>query len=766
MPTLTSPTVPGLEDDDVGTRVVEEEQRLLAAVLEALDAASRRGSPTDEDDRRLLELRDDVASAKPEDLPALFEQMHHLGALKAQRGKGIAVPIDRLSPYFGHLRLEEHGRRRDVLIGGRSYIAPEVGIRVADWRHAPVSRIYYRYAQGDDYEEELGDRLVEGVVVARRGVTIRAGEVVRVAAPEGTFVRLPTGQWRRLETFASRLVTERTWKHRLGVDAGGELRQDKHLPSIAALLDPAQFELITRPTSGLVVVQGTAGSGKTTVGLHRVAYLAFADPDRFRPDRMMVVVPHDGLVHYVKHVLPSLGIEGVVVTTFARWSARVVAPLFPRLPVAIHDETPPVVARFKSSPAMLRAIDRAVRRLTVRTDERLREAMGRWPEGDQVLRAWKGTGNAGFALDARLTMLVQWLGRKRTLPGVAVPEGVPDVTRGAFERMVHELRESTRSVSAIWDELLTSREGLAEAFPNVARGQIEQVHDWCVRQTRVRAEGERDGEGPTLDAEDPALLLRIWQRLRGPLLDSEGRPLRVAHMFLDEVQGASPVELRVLLDLVGQDRSVTLAGDGAQRMLEEDDEGGEFDWAKLLDDLGIEHTTVEPLKVSYRSTAEITRFARGVLGPLAHEAEPIASRSGPPVELFTFASAGEAVAWLADALKELANEAPEANVALISRFGVQADVYYDGLVRAEVPRLRRVLNLDFEWEAGVDVTDVRQTRGLEFDDVVLLDANASSYPLTSQARHAMYVGATRAAHQLWCVASETPSELVTGALAL
>ena len=62
------------------------------------------------------------------------------------------------------------------------------------------------------------------------------------------------------------------------------------------------------------------------------------------------------------------------------------------------------------------------------------------------------------------------------------------------------------------------------------------------------------------------------------------------------------------------------------------------------------------------------RFARAVLGPLAHAAEPIATRHGPPVELFTFSSPGEAVAWLGDALKQLALDEPYANAALVARF--------------------------------------------------------------------------------------------------
>jgi DNA helicase-2/ATP-dependent DNA helicase PcrA len=100
----------------------------------------------------------------------------------------------------------------------------------------------------------------------------------------------------------------------------------------------------------------------------------------------------------------------------------------------------------------------------------------------------------------------------------------------------------------------------------------------------------------------------------------------------------------------------------------------------------------------------------------------------------------------------------------VARFAQQADVYFDGLARAEVVGVRRVAKQDFAWEPGVDVTDVRQTKGLEFDEVILVETTAASYPVTPAARHALYVGATRASHQLWCVASETPSQLVTASL--
>jgi DNA helicase-2/ATP-dependent DNA helicase PcrA len=530
------------------------------------------------------------------------------------------------------------------------------------------------------------------------------------------------------------------------------------------MLDQRQFELIARDAAGLVAIQGSAGSGKTTVGLHRVAYLAFHEPARFRPDKMFVVVPNEALIHYVSRVLPGLGVEGVPVSTFARFAARVVGQLLPRLPSRISDETPPVVSRAKSHPALLRAITSLAVRITQDVQGKMRAFATRWPGGEQVLAAWEAT-EGGASPDGRVSMMSQWVAGKRPLGAGPPASSLADVTRSALEALLAEARPHTRSVSGLWDELLTSKEMLAETFasvPGFGPMQLGLVHDWCVRQARIRAEGERDGEQPSLDAEDLALLLRCWQVLRGPVPDADGKPIRLNHVFVDEVQDASAVELRVLIDLAGNERCVTLAGDVAQRTAGEGDDRGEFDWNALLDDLGVPHTKIEPLRVSYRSTAEITDFARSVLGPLAHDEVPETTRRGPPVELFTFASQGEAVAWLADALKQLARDEPEANVALVARFPQQAASYYEGLALAEVPEVRRIAKQDFSWEPGVDVTDVLQTKGLEFDEVVLLETTAASYPVTAQARHALYVGATRASHQLWCVASEAPSELVKG----
>src|SRR5262249_9735848 len=154
-----------------------------------------------------------------------------------------------------------------------------------------------------------------GVVVARRNVSIASGILRRIGCPLGTFVKDARGIWHAAvgdlrptlqggQGTAARPPRPappppRGAKKNLGIHQGAVPRDDKHLPEIAALIDREQFDLITHPASGLILIQGGAGSGKTTVALHRVAYLSFADPNRFRPKKMLVVVPSKALAQYV-----------------------------------------------------------------------------------------------------------------------------------------------------------------------------------------------------------------------------------------------------------------------------------------------------------------------------------------------------------------------------------------------------------------------------------------------------------------------------------
>jgi len=139
-------------------------------------------------------------------------------------------------------------------------------------------------------------------------------------------------------------------------------RGDKHLPQLASLLDPEQFKLITSKDTGLVAIQGSAGSGKTTVGLHRIAWLVFQNPALFRPERMLIIVFSRALAAYISKVLPALGVEGVRVQELAPWMSHLRKTHYRNLPEVYSDETPALVTRFKTHTVLLKMIEELPRR--------------------------------------------------------------------------------------------------------------------------------------------------------------------------------------------------------------------------------------------------------------------------------------------------------------------------------------------------------------------------------------------------------------------
>lgn len=714
---------------DEARALIHEEEQLLSRVAATLAAAPPPKPPPMVDyEEQLLSLRDQIASSRLEDIPALVQQMERIQGIAVRRAENVVEPVDPKAPYFGHLRLREKGRPdRDVLIGKTTFIDAKAGVRIVDWRHAPVSQIYYRYEEGTEYEETFGDRDVEGTVLARRTVTIDEGELRRVAAPQGTFVRVPDG-WRALAAAAAELaggqgsaMRPEDMRGALGVGATFAAREDRHLPEIAALLDKRQFELISRPESGIVVIQGGAGSGKTTIGIHRMAFLSYAAKHRFTADKMLVIVGSPALRAYISEVLPALGIGDVMVETFADWAKAARIRAIPWLAAPVEENTPSVVTRYKTHPVMLRLLTKRAREL----------------EGDSSIRR-DSRGVVGFWADV-LTDLDRV---QAAFAEVNDPELTPEQVKRAW-------RWCADRCPAVVDLDPGDR---AERKAALAEEPSERDDD----ELGADAQDVKVDERAMLDPEDDALLLRSYQLLRGELRKGKN-PLVYEHLFVDEAQDLAPIDLAILLGVVSKSQSVTLAGDTAQRLHMD---SGFRDWRAALEDLGLSHVNVEPLRIAYRSTREVLAFARAVLGPLADPTPPHAPRSGAPVEHHHFPSPGAAVAFLADAIRPLFAREPRSTLAILARHPEQADMYYEALKMAEVPHLRRIRAFEFAFRPGVEVTEIRQVKGLEYDYVVLVDVNASSYPDDDESRHLLHIGATRAAHQLWVVSTAQRSPLI------
>jgi DNA helicase-2/ATP-dependent DNA helicase PcrA len=818
--------------------IIDEEMTLLAKVQRQIaDHQIAQTALNHGFDQELISLRDQIAEARTEDLAPLIAEMYRISLVGANTDKTKALPVDAKSPYFGHLKLSDGKKTRDVLVGSRGFVTTGTGVAIVDWRNAPVSRIYYCYEEGDDYDENFGGRATSGQVVARRTVGIVDGELRRVAWSTGSVARRSDGSWVAIPTdkkptlkggagIASRPNESapsifRGPRGKLGVVGDESLREDKHLREITALIDPEQFRAITRPESGIVILQGGAGSGKTTVALHRAAYLHFQDPQTFSPKKMAIVVKSPALTEYISRVLPSLDVSGTAVVTLGDFMEKTRRRVLQDVKKETIGDVPASVARLKKHPGVLALLEKGVAdeaqaivdEMIAKSDKKARGAIeARW------------NAHAALALVPRLREMQKWLESANSERA-----GLSNSDKQTCLGVLRRAKSGAGDVLSTWGDLLTDADQVREAVNaktpgQVSESEITELVKWVSlqaeeytdddddddddddeddedkksnvrrRRDRVEAEtelgrgvvheksepigdGEPDEDDPAfhrmgidgrsldegspkgkLDENDDALLLRLTQLKHGGLIiPGSSKSVMYEHIIVDEAQDLSPTDISVLRGSLTKRESMTLAGDTAQKLIFDN---GFDDWATMLGDVGIEGVKIDQLKISYRSTREIVDFSRHVLGPLADKDPPIVPRSGAPVEQFRFGSTGECIAFLGESLRSLLMREKKANIAVIARYAALANVYYEGLRKSEIPALRRVYGKEFTFAPGVDVVDVAQVKGLEYDYVVLVEVNHNIFPETRESRHLLHIAATRAVHQCWVTSIGEPSPLL------
>lgn len=635
---------------------------------------------------------------------ALEAESQQLRTHRAAR-RSVELPLG--TPYFGRLLLTEGPRRSELMLGKVG--VTEGGLRIVDWRHAPISRMFYEYEEGDEYEEEIAGREREGVVSVRRRVDIRDGLLVEAQRGEQTLRRLPTGDFVAPELAAARAE-----------------RQDHRLPDIVSLITREQFEIITRPDAGVVLLRGRAGSGKTTVALHRIAYLHYQDPARFSAERMLVVMFNKALQTYISKVLPDLDVRGVRAETFHGWAGRVLRAGGIELP--FRADSAPAFARLRRHPAMDTLI-------AARVDELGRRLSG-WVEEHLAGETW-----------------ALW----SELPG----EGMPKLLafrkaareRGLYPRVEPFFRNVRRRMS---DHVRDLR-GLFEDDELLRASLPRELHRGLEGARAQSAQLSRQGQ---LNYEDAALLLRIGQRKAA--LDPEF-PCpwagRWSHVVIDEAQDLSSLEIAALVDAADSGRSVTIAGDPAQKILDDAQFEG---FEALLERLsGGKRVAVrlDALQVGHRSTRPIMALALAALGQEGQSDLMVAAaRDGEPVSWLEPLGGEDEAAWIAAAaraLSEFRAPRPRSLVAVLCKRKDEADRWAKGLIALGVEGARRAERSDFQFNPGVVVSNVHQVKGLEFDGVLLVDPAAYGV----RDRHLLHVAITRAAERLWVAAPGGPGLL-------
>lgn len=454
-------------------------------------------------------------------------------------------------------------------------------------------------------------------------------------------------------------------------------------------LDAAQQRAVDLPAGAPLLVLGEAGVGKTTVALRRLAALRGRHGDR--PWSAAVIVPTEGLRRLTEVLLERLGLEGVEVATYDRWAAKVARRAFHDIPVRESEEALPGVLRLKRHRALAEVLP----------------AFAAQPSADPRRRVGRADLHHLFGDRA-------WMDRV-----VARTDEVSahDAAKVHEHTRVQYMETTEDSFGAGVD-----RDRLATA------------------DGRAIDAGTRYGDARTVDVEDYAVLFEL-DRLRAQARGERPvMPRRYDAVVLDESQELAPLELRLLGRAVAPGGTLVVAGDAGQQV---DATACFTDWETSMADLGAARHTRVTLATSYRCHPDVTALARHVLDP--QSPAPALAPEGP-VGFLACDHECHLAARLVEGLRALALEDPRASVAVIARTADSARRFAAVLARGEEVRL--ALDGDFRFGPGVQVTAVREVKGLEFDHVIIPDASTAAYSDTGESRRALYVAVTRASHRV------------------
>jgi DNA helicase II / ATP-dependent DNA helicase PcrA len=317
--------------------IVQQEQQRLADVLTSIEETARQNRAkiarhyvyTSELEKERLE------SVNWHEKNSLTEKLIENDKFDPARYLTAFEMTD--SPYFGIVGINDSDRKigaKEYLIGKQGFMSHDNRALVVDWRKAPISRFFYDFDPGDEYFETIQGREREGVITRRDTVEIVKRSLRRMECGEELY-ELAGDTWvknaREFHTTTDTKVAN----------------QDHRMVDIVSLISPDQFHMITsEATDGCTLITGGAGSGKTVVSLHRLSCLQFNDPERFSPDRCLVLMFNKVLRNYVRQTSSDL-LGSTRVDTFSAWALSAITSLTGKVIKPVVGDT--LTAQKKSS---------------------------------------------------------------------------------------------------------------------------------------------------------------------------------------------------------------------------------------------------------------------------------------------------------------------------------------------------------------------------------------------------------------------------------
>jgi DNA helicase IV len=585
----------------------------------------------------------------------------------------------------------EAGPGAQFHIGRRHVHDPDGRPAVIDWR-APVSRPFYRASPADP----MG-------VALRRRFGFSGGELTAYEDEDFTAPDRPESV-----PSASRILIEEIERPRSGP-----------MRDIVATIQPDQDDIVRAEADQTVCVQGAPGTGKTAVGLHRVAYLLYAYAERMRRGGVLVIGPNRAFLAYIRNVLPALGELDVTQLS--------VTDLLATVPVRAVDPGP--AARIKGDARMAEVLRRALWLQLAEPAEAIMVSRG--------ARRWRVSAHELALLVEELRLRGVRYGTGRDMLSHRIAHVVLTRMEAAGEPCDDRTHEAVRrtgqvraAVNAIWPKVDPVRLvfGLLSDPDLLSRA----AGDLLDRDERAAIGWARPPRGPGS---------AHWSAADAVLID-EARDLiertpSLAHVVVDEAQDLSPMECRALGRRCATG-SATVLGDIAQGTTP----WATASWQQMLDHLGKQDAGLRILDTGYRVPRQILDFASRLLDIIAPGLDPARSvRQDPGSLVITPATPDTFPGALAAACADALTRPGSAAV-------IAADEQVAGLstVLGDAGLAHAVLNGDSDSQP-LTVVPVTLAKGLEFDQVIVVEP-ARIAAGEARGLHRLYVALTRAVSRL------------------
>lgn len=636
----------------------------------------------------LAEYKDYIWSNKdidPHEIRSMRESILNHFAL----GESVINKRKRLTkilaiPYFGRidfLEKKENSKVMPIYIGIHTFYDPESrATLIHDWR-APVSSMFYDHELGEaGYRSPSGE--IKGVISLKRQYRIRGGKMEFMIESALT-------------------VHDDILQKELSSNV------DDKMKNIVATIQREQNQIIRNEDIRTLIIQGVAGSGKTSIALHRIAYLLYTFRDSISSKDILIISPNKVFSDYISNVLPELGEETVPETSMEQILSGVLEHKYK------YQTYFGLVNELLEKPSSS-LIDRIA----------YKASFGFISELDKFILHIENT--YFKAADVKLTKYI-------TIPAPFIEEQYLRFNRYPIRRRFDAMADYMLDMLKIQYAFTVTTAGrnlLKKEIRLMFAGNNDiQVYKDFFKWTNNPGMFKMR-KGHTLEYSDLAPLAYLHLALEG----NGNQPFRVKHLLIDEMQDYSPIQYKVIQKLFPCRK--TVLGDAGQSVNPYGSSTAETIQKSL--------TASEIMKLckSYRSTFEITDFAQKI-HPNA-ELEPVA-RHGEKPQILQFGSAVEELSGIMGLISTYRKSGYK-SLGIICKTEQQAREMAD-MLKSYANDISFLSSQSSAFVQGIVIISAHMAKGLEFDEVIIPQTDERNYRSEID-KSMLYVAVTRAMHRL------------------